>query len=309
MNEYQAKPDNYVFTIWIISDNRRGHENQSLAISEAISRLIPTKVFLLNSPNTLTQLSDLAFSKFKSTSPPSKPDLIIGTGHGTHLSLFNAKRRYGGKALVIMSPSLPLSMFDFALIPLHDQPPNNDKVIPFKGAFSRVTPSIDKRNKSLCIVVGGPSKHYSLDQTLLLKEIQELTADLSDDEILISNSPRSPKALSKKLSEKYPFCFIDWKKMESGEIQSIFSYSARIWITEDSVSMIFDALSSGAQVGLLTSTRKKETKVSKEIQSLLNDQFLTNIKEWRHTKNMRPSPLLNESDRCAQIILAKMGRI
>ena len=309
MNEYQAKPDNYVFTIWIISDNRRGHENQSLAISEAISRLTPTKVFLLDPPSKLTQLSDLVFGKFKNTSPPSTPDLIIGTGHGTHLSLFNAKRRYGGKALVIMSPSLPLSMFDFALIPSHDQPSNHDKVIPFKGALSRITPSAYKKNKFLCIVIGGTSKHYSLDQALILHEIKELMDGFTDGDILISNSPRSPKKLSEKLSKTYPSHFIDWKKMHTGEIQSLFAQSTHIWVTEDSISMVYDALSSGAQVGLLTSTRKKETKVSKEIQSLLNDQFLTNIKEWRHTKNMRPSPLLNESDRCAQIILAKMGRI
>ena len=308
MNDYQTKA-NSDFTIWVISDNRRGHENQSLAISEAISRLIPTKVYLLSSPNTLTQLSNLVFGKFKKTSPPSTPNLIIGTGHGTHLSLFNAKRRFGGKTLVIMSPSLPLSMFDFALIPLHDQPSNNDKVIPFKGALSRITPTKRKKNKFLCIVIGGTSKHYSLDQTLVLKEINELIDSFTDGEILISNSPRSPVKLSEELSKTYPSHFIDWKKMHSGEIQSLFAQSTHIWLTEDSISMIYDALSSGAQVGLLTSTRKKETKISNEIQSLFNDQLVTNINEWRLTKNMRPSPLLDESSRCAKIILKKMGRL
>jgi len=308
MNDYPTTA-NSEFTIWIISDNRRGHENQSLAISEAISRLIPTQVFLLSSPNPLTQLSDLVFGKFKNTSPPSIPDLIIGTGHETHLSLLNAKRRYGGKALVIMSPSLPLSMFDFALIPLHDQPSNNNKVIPFKGAFSRVIPSPHRNNKRLCIVVGGPSKHYSLDQRVILNEIKELMDSFTDSEILISNSPRSPEKLSEELSKTYPSHFIDWKKMHSGEIQILFAQSRQIWITEDSISMIYDALSSGAQVGLLSTTQKKETKITREIQSLVNEKLLTNIKEWRVTKSMHPSPLLDESARCAQLILKKIGRL
>src|SRR6185437_1855887 len=49
------------------------------------------------------------------------PDLIVGVGHSTHLSLILLKKCFPhAKSIVLMRPTLPISWFDFAIVPAHD---------------------------------------------------------------------------------------------------------------------------------------------------------------------------------------------
>ncbi|MDQ2694705.1 MAG: mitochondrial fission ELM1 family protein, partial [Pseudomonadota bacterium] len=108
--------------IWRFSDGRPGHDNQSLGLAEALARLMPVQVFTLAPLPPLPALAGLLTGRAPAALRLPAPDLILGAGHRTHLSLLAARRSRGGRAVVLMSPSLPLRWFDLCLIPEHDDP-------------------------------------------------------------------------------------------------------------------------------------------------------------------------------------------
>ena len=57
---------------------------------------------------TLTALSILFIGRFLAWRDLPTPDIVLGAGHRTHLSLLAARRVHRGKAVVLMRPSLPL---------------------------------------------------------------------------------------------------------------------------------------------------------------------------------------------------------
>ena len=73
------------------------------------------------------------------------PDLLLGAGHHTHLSLLAARRIRGGKVVVLMRPSLPPGLFDLCLIPEHDAPPARPNVLATRGALNRIQPAATLR--------------------------------------------------------------------------------------------------------------------------------------------------------------------
>ena len=91
------------------------------------------------------------------------PDLIIGCGHRTHISLLAAQRAFGGKTIVLMKPSLPYSLFDLCLIPKHDNPPKKENIISSYGSLNAMNIGMKKENinGSKAILIGGPSRHFA----------------------------------------------------------------------------------------------------------------------------------------------------
>ena len=83
-----------------------------------------------------------------------------------------------------------------------------------------------------------------------------------------------------------------------------------VWVTEDSVSMVYEALGSGARVGLLPVPRRDhESRVLRGIDSLVDSGFVTPYSKWRQTQRIEAPPsLLNEADRCAEIVVARFLR-
>lgn len=76
--------------VWVIVDGKPGHMNQSLGLAEALSRATPTDIHRLPAlPAWRAVLAGL-LKRMPSSYPA--PDLILGAGHATHLTLLAAKR-------------------------------------------------------------------------------------------------------------------------------------------------------------------------------------------------------------------------
>ncbi|MEY3896005.1 MAG: hypothetical protein RLZZ214_1525, partial [Verrucomicrobiota bacterium] len=78
-----------------------------------------------------------------------------------------------------------------------------------------------------------------------------------------------------------------------------------VWVTEDSVSMIYEALSSGAKVGLLPVPRlKSDTRVLRGLADISSGGFITPFADWQSTHVLTSPPdTLREADRCAAWIV------
>jgi mitochondrial fission protein ELM1 len=79
-------------------------------------------------------------------------------------------------------------------------------------------------------------------------------------------------------------------------------------VTEDSVSMIYEALSSGAQVGLLPMPRKSEAgRVARGVKGLIEEGLLCGYEAWQASHQMSwGQDVLAEADRCAELISASI---
>jgi hypothetical protein len=73
--------------------------------------------------------------------------------------------------------------------------------------------------------------------------------------------------------------------------------------------MIYEALTSGARVGLLPMPRLVPgSRVVRGVDSLVADGFLTPFENWLKNQRIAPPPeVLNEADRCARLVVDRMA--
>ncbi|NTV85962.1 MAG: hypothetical protein HGA21_04395, partial [Burkholderiaceae bacterium] len=72
--------------VWIISDGKPGHVNQSLGLAEALARATPTAMLTLPALPVWRAWLAWLLKHFPGNSLPI-PDLIVGAGHSTHVTL------------------------------------------------------------------------------------------------------------------------------------------------------------------------------------------------------------------------------
>jgi len=205
-----------------------------------------------------------------------------------------------------MRPSLPLRYFDLCIAPHHDFPkkPTRKNLILTRGVINRVQAS-DAPKTGKLILIGGPSKTHGWDTGAMMDMLAKVTEgggwQLTDSrrtpEGFLEQARMRLKGLEIFSCQQTPPDWLPSKLRESDEV----------WVSEDSVSMIYEALSSGARVGLLPVPRlKPKSRVLRGVDELVEAGFLTSFSEWGKTGQLRPAPeALNEADRCGEILFER----
>ena len=296
------------FNIWRITDGKAGHDSQSIGLCDAIERLKPCKRFDISALSAFSNYRNLLLKKFESGKGLPNPDLILGAGHGCHLTMLCAKRARNGKAIVLMKPSLPLSFFDLCIIPKHDIRVDQKNIITTKGALNPIQFNEKKLSDSGLILLGGPSKHYEWNNESILDQIIQVVNSNSDIHWTIANSPRTPEAMLDKitsLSHK-DIDVMPFAKTDSKKIRELIFKANNIWVSADSVSMIYESLSSGAAVGLLEVKQKNKNRISEAVNNLTKKQQITSFDLWKETNKLTKTDIkFNEADRCASLLLER----
>jgi mitochondrial fission protein ELM1 len=184
-------------------------------------------------------------------------------------------------------------------------PPN---VIPTLGALNRVVPGLPESAKGRLILIGGPSAHHGWNGETLAAAIREIVSEPCDLPWEAADSRRTPERFLERLAEELPGLPIhphgetgpDW-------LARRFSTIAEAWVTEDSVSMVCEALTAGARVGVLPMPRtSKKSRVVRGLEILVADGYATPFDTWHARRALSPPPSrLAEADRCAEIILTR----
>ncbi len=283
--------------ILVISDGKPGHENQSLGLAEAMGRLCPVETHTLRIDAAKGAIGRVRMAL--ATDHRAKPDFVIAAGSATHLPLFFAARKYDAHSIVLMKPSLPFRFFGTCIIPEHDftKAPEAPNVILTKGAPNRVIPSDAPRSGKM-FLIGGPSRTHGFDGAELIRQIKGIAVDKGWQ---IADSRRTPENFLAALGNEMPGLEIfSHNGTKPGWLAEKLSCSEEVWVTEDSVSMIYEALSGGAKVGVLSMPRiRSDARVIRGLDSL--------EKEGRFTAGTsEPATILAEADRCAGIILGRL---
>ena len=291
-------------TIWLLCDGKPGHENQSLGLAEAIGRHMPCSIHRIPLAGNRGLLAKIRSASQASQDLP-KPDLILAAGHATHPALLWLVRKHHAKSVVLMKPSLPIGWFDFCIAPSHDFPAGSDRVnlILTRGALNRVTPGDGEKSGKL-ILIGGPSKIHGWDSDALLDMLAQAT-DRGGWEL--TDSRRTPGGFLDEARERLPGVTVfSHQETPPDWVPEKLRQAKEVWVTEDSVSMIYEALTSGARVGLLPTPRLNtgSQRVLNGIDALLADGYLTPFADWIHTQRLTAAPQpLQEADRCAKLTL------
>lgn len=290
-------------TLWLIGDGKPGHENQSLGLAEAIQRLVACDIHRISIAGKGGVVGRIRGALAQSANLPS-PDFIIAAGHATHLALLCLARRRQAKSIVLMRPSLPLRCFDLCIAPSHDfrKKPTRKNLILTRGAINRVHASDSPKTGKL-ILIGGPSKTHGWDTGAMLDVLAKVTIGGGWQ---LTDSRRTPqgfleqarmrlKGLEIFSCQETPADWLPEKLREADEV----------WVSEDSVSMIYEALSSGARVGLLPVPRlKPSSRILRGIDELIRDGNLTPFSAWQDVGQLLTAPeTLNEAERSAKILL------
>jgi mitochondrial fission protein ELM1 len=235
----------------------------------------------------------------------SQPHLVIGAGRACHASLAAVRRATHAKAIVLMRPSLPLGWFDLAIIPRHDGVPAGAGVLLSEGMLNRVSAPAARDETRGLMLIGGPSRHYGWDESRLLAQIDALLADGSVRRWDIADSRRTPPPTGAALAARFSARveFHSATTTSANTIRSLLQASHYSWVSEDSMSMCFEALSAGGRVGLHAVPRRREGRVSRAIDQLLAARRVVRQGDW--ARGIRPihSPPLDEARRCASFVL------
>ena len=270
--------------ILIISDGIPGHENQSLGIAEHI----PGADIMIHRHHLRIGLSETLF-RLKIAANPAiskksarvylkqvfdekiideieshKPAGIIAAGTLAAAPCLLAGALTGAKTCICMTPSLiPISRFDLAVVPFHDNPPNHPKIIKTISAPNRVSRSMlesESRKWSdelprgdrsvISWVIGGPSSSATFNSELVLDAIEKSTAwaDKNNIRIWLSTSRRTPESLENeieklKISHGSLEWMLLWHRDNRNPLYAMFHESKTALVTSDSVSMIAEAAS------------------------------------------------------------------
>ena len=120
----------------------------------------------------------------------------------------------------------------------------------------------------------------------------------------LTDSRRTPAGFPDEIRKRLPAVEVfphqqtppDWLPAKLAAAESV-------WVTEDSVSMIYEALSSGARVGLMPMPRNQDnSRVLRGLEQLVAAGFLTPFAEWQNVRQLKEPPsILREADRCAAL--------
>jgi mitochondrial fission protein ELM1 len=287
-----------VTTIWRFLDAKPGHDTQSLGLVRALQKNTPVSVFEI-----LVERGSNAFWHWLSGRyPPGEklpaPDLLLGAGHATHWPMLAARRRWGGRIIVCMKPSLPLACFDLCLIPEHDAPPHASNVLPTVGVINSIDPVRDYHADKGLIVLGGPSRHFRWDNQLMVEQIERLVTARPLQQWLIATSRRTPASLVKTLVDRSKPQCIPFTATDRNWFVERLAEAGEVWVSEDSVSTVYEALTCGASVGLLRVPRDTDNRVTAGVDGLVDKGWVSAPGVWQLAAG--PGKPLNEAARCAE---------
>lgn len=264
-------PQEEPLSCWVISDGRRGIENQALGLAEALSaaqsleieRHVLTAGRAFKAATPLMQFALKSKLQDYGLTPPL-PDIAIGCGRQAIAALLAIKKTDPSCfTIYVQDPKIDADRFDLVIAPEHDDLSGRN-VETMIGSPNRVTRkrivketlAFEERLNTLpmpraAMLIGGPSKRYHFtkgDHENHLAAAQNLLAQ--NHSLLITTSRRTPNwALEdyEALAENHENV---WLYSGDGE-NPYFAFlggAEIILITEDSTNMLTESCATGKPV-------------------------------------------------------------
>ncbi|TCB76554.1 nucleoside-diphosphate sugar epimerase [Acinetobacter sp. ANC 3781] len=286
-----------------VSDGKAGHRSQAVGLYKAMQRQSADEVTFEEVSIDQLPVFSLFLAIFKKSIVALKqpPDYIFGVGSHTQFRALLLGQIYPeAKTIILMKPNFPVTWFDYAIIPEHDSVEASEHVITTQGALNPIVNEQRHQPNRFLIALGGSSKRHQWNEAKVLDAIQQIVNLHPQAEIILTTSRRTPKEFLAHLNEKSfksQLKIFPVEKTPQGWIFEEMQKAEAVWVTEDSVSMIFEALTAGCQVGIIEIDRLKSDRITQLLDQLLTQALLGENKV--KLLNLQ----LDEATRVAHILL------
>jgi mitochondrial fission protein ELM1 len=297
--------------IWRFVDGRPGHEKQTAGLIQGFEEILngqsDTELVQDNgfAVTTVSLPEDLPWLKRQWGESVPQPDLLVGAGRAVQRAMLRTRWHLGGKTVVLMKPSLPLFLFDLILLPKHDSAPNRPNILRTTGMLSPVVAGQKDPAKGV-VLLGGVNEHFRWDDDEIAAQVAALTGSMPGVHWQISDSPRTPQTLQVKLSLPENASLVHWRDTPDGWLSNQLATSGYVWVSADSASMLYEALSHGGRVGVIElAPYKEKNKLVRGLGLLLEKGLLGRSSRGALELQKLNELSLAEHTRCAQWIIDK----
>ncbi len=291
--------------VWAFTDGKAGHENQTRGLVQALMQTVAVDVHWIEPLRGVALGLAALRGDFPAGDGLPDPDLLIGAGHATHLSLLLARRARGGRGVVLMKPSLPRGWFDLCVIPEHDQVAPAANVLITRGALTAVTPGRGGDPTAGLLLIGGPSRHYHWSDSALAAQVAAIVQREVATQWILTTSRRTPAptlALLRDIQASN-FVIVPFERTDRHWLPAQLARVATVWVSEDSVSMVYEALTAGVATGLLAVPHRTASRIGRAMDNLVRDKLVADFSAWRGGAPLVPgATTFNEAARVASWI-------
>jgi hypothetical protein len=280
---------------WVITDGKQGTVNQCIGLAENLAENFTIKTIQLKKVwdilNPYIRID--AINPCKKSLGKTLPKIAIVSGRKAVSVGLHIKKKSPETILIcVQDPRVARDKFDFIILPEHDKYRSEKNVILTKGAMHKWTKAkIDKEGKkiklptlkykkNICVLIGGTSKNHTMtikNTQLICQQIQYAQEKLKAN-VYLTASRRTPphclKLMQKTLTEN---CYI-WDNNGENPLFGMLAKGDYIFVTNDSVSMISEATSTGKPIFLLK-LDGKAAKIERFIDGLRNDGIIKDFEK------------------------------
>jgi mitochondrial fission protein ELM1 len=301
-----------------VLDGRPGHEKQTFGIIDALALRTAVKVTPLRVGNSslLRKTGLLASLFFPFLAPVNtaikKSSMVICTGSSTHVTALFIKNKYKIKAFACMTPGpIVRGLFDCCFVPLHDKAAPGENIFSTFGAPNSCSDlGRHEKDRSLILIGGVDTASHSWDSKKIGGMVQSAIDNNPRTFWTIGSSPRTPEPtveILKNISASMDnVSFFDYKETKRGWVEEQYNLNDTVYVSSDSISMLYEAMSAGCRVTVFPMDWKKSTSKFKFNEDFLIEKGMVLRFETSTAPDARLShkTLLNEAQRCADHILS-----
>ena len=256
---------------WILTEKGlKGTENQCIALARAAGLDYTLKQIRLKNPwkfftPWIRHFTPKALTADSDTLNGPFPDIVIASGRKAIAPALWIKRQSGGKTrlVIVQSPVIKDTLFDLVIVPRHDNyhAPNAMQVT---GALSLVNADTLAQAKQewtsldalpqprIAVLIGGNSRTHQLTQAVadrLITQLQELLDQ--GNSLMLTASRRTAPEIQDKLRTGLSGNLHFYDGTGPNPYQGYLAWADAILVTEDSVSMACEAISTGKPVYII----------------------------------------------------------
>lgn len=291
-----------------VSDGKAGHRSQAVGLYKAMQRQSNIEVTFqeisiqeLPIFSLLKALWARRFGLFE-----KKPDYIFGVGSHTQARVLLLGRVYPkAKTVIMMKPNFPVNWFDYAIIPQHDGVKESMHVITTQGALNPIVNENRHQPNRILIALGGNSKRHQWNDEKVLSSIQRLVENNVHATFILTTSRRTPDTFLETLPQQNFYSKLQIFPVEHTPQGWVFEEMQKaevVWVTEDSVSMIFEALTAGCKVGVIKINRLKEDRITRSIDQIIQSNL---VSDQTFIEMLVEPHAFKEAERVATYLLAQ----
>ena len=295
---------------WLyLHDGKPGHLSQLRGLSDALISQQPDHTSSWLNVTTLS-FTERLLARGEQVNSLKSADVIIAAGHSTHWLALLLGKKLRAHTAVLMRPSWPLAGFDSIIMPKHDatdiQVASNIHLT--EGAINALgQQDHEPKNKGL-VLLGGQSKHFEWPCTQITRQVCAIIDSQPELEWMVADSRRSPDSQLLSIQTACPGTTVrSHNDCPKGWLAEQMRQANSIWVTPDSVSMVYEALSCGADVGLIELPPKAQNRINRSMLSLIAEDKVSSVTQ-ACVINLASAPLprLNEAQSAAMWLLSRV---